>query len=412
MPNMSLPSNDLSPIAPLRVTVFRMLWIAWLTANLCMWMNDVAAAWKMTTLTTTPIWVAAVQSAATLPMLLLGLPSGALADIVNRKKLLLSTQLWVATMSSLLCVAMFLEQITPPLLLTLTLFNGIAMAVRWPVFAAIVPDVVPRPQLPAAVMLNGMTMHISRIFGPLVAGTLIAVAGTAWVFLLNAVLSVFAAFMISRWRPAPKADQRPPEKLGTAIRAGLQFMFQSRQLQGVLLRVGGFFFNGSALMAMLPLLSRRLDGGGAGTFTLLLACLGLGAMISMGIVPALRRRMRRSQLILLSSLGVAICMVLMSAIPVLAVAIPVMVVCGGAWMMTGNTLNLSGQMSLPDWVRARGMSMQQMALFGGSALGAAFWGAVATWTSVPVGVALAAITLAACMLAARRWAPGIDSDLF
>ncbi len=408
---MTPPSNDLSPIAPLRVTVFRMLWIAWLAANLCMWMNDVAAAWKMTTLTTMPIWVAAVQSAATLPMLLLGLPSGALADILNRKKLLLATQLWVATISALLCAAMFLDQITPPLLLTLTLFNGIAMAVRWPVFAAIVPDLLPRAQLPAALMLNAMAMHISRIMGPLVAGALIATAGTAWVFLLNAVLSVFAAVMISRWRHAPKADQGPPEKLGAAIKAGVQFMMQSRQLQGVLLRVGCFFFNGAALMAMLALLARRLDGGGAGTFTVLLACLGLGAVFSMGLVPVLRRRMKRSQLVLLGSLVVALCMVLMATIPLLVMAIPVMIICGGAWLMAANTLNLSGQMNLPDWLRARGMSMQQMALFGGGALGAAFWGTVATWTSVPIGVALAAITLAVSMLAARRWAPEIDSDL-
>jgi len=143
-------------MAPFRIRVFRMLWIAWLTANICMWMNDVAVAWKMTTLTTTPIWVASVQSAATIPMLLLGLPSGALADILNRKALLLFTQLWVATMSALLCVVMFLNLMTPSLLLMLALLSGIAMAVRWPVFSAIVPDLVPRTQLPAALMLNGV----------------------------------------------------------------------------------------------------------------------------------------------------------------------------------------------------------------------------------------------------------------
>lgn len=395
----------------MRVPAFRMLWTAWLIANLCMWMNDVAAAWKMTTLTTTPIWVASVQSAATIPMLLLGLPSGALADILNRKALLLFTQLWVATMSALLCAVMFLDLMTPSLLLTLALFNGIAMAVRWPVFSAIVPDLVPRVQLPAALMLNGMSMNISRIVGPLVAGALIAVVGTAWVFLLNVVMSVFAAITISRWRPERQAKQRPAEQLGTAIRVGWQFMLQSKHLQGVLLRVILFFFNGTALMALLALLARRLGGGGAATFTLLLACLGFGAVTSVAIVPTLRRRMKRSLLVLFGSLMVAACMVAMAAIPSVAVAIPVMIICGATWLMTANTLNLSAQMGLPDWVRARGMSMQQMSLFGGSALGAAFWGMVATWTSVPVGVTLAAVSLAICMLAAARWAPDIDRNL-
>lgn len=408
---MTSPSDDLSPIAPLRSPVFRMLWTAWLTANLCMWMNDVASAWMMTTLTTTPIWVALVQAAATMPVLLLGLPSGALADMLNRKTLLLCTQLWVATMSALLCAAMFLDLMTPPLLLTLALLNGMAMAVRWPVFAAAVPDLVPRAQLPAAVMLNGMTMNISRILGPLVAGTLIALVGTAWVFLLNVAMSVLAVVLISRWRQENKARQRPPEPLGTAIKAGWRFMCQSRQLKGVLLRVFLFFFNGTALMALLALVALRFEGGGATTFTLLLACLGLGAIASVGIAPSLRRGMKRSQLVLLGSLVVAVCMVLMAAIALVAVAIPVMIVCGCAWAMASNTLHLSAQMGLPDWVRARGMSMQQISMFGGSALGAAFWGMVATWTSLPVGVALAAVSLAICMLAAARWAPDIDTNL-
>ncbi len=400
--------SERSPVAPLRVAVYRMLWTAWLTANICMWMNDVAAAWKMATLTTTPVWVALVQSAALMPMLVLGLPSGALADIVNRKALLLFTQVWVAIVSSLMCVAIFMDVMTPTLLLTLALLNGIAVALRWPVFAAIVVDLVPRPQLPAALALNAMSMNLSRIVGPLVAGVLIASAGTGWVFFLNAVMSVIAAITISRWRPAKNPSQQAPERLMHAIRGGWQFMLQSRQLQGVLLRVMLFFFNGTALMAMLPLVAKRFEGGGAGTFTLLVACQGLGALLSVGVVPALRERMSRGRIVLLGSIVVAICMGLMVAMPLIWVAVPVMLICGAGWLITANTMNLSAQLGLPDWVRARGMSMQQMCLFGGNALGAAFWGAVATWSSVPTGVTLAAGCLVISMWAASRWAPSID----
>jgi MFS family permease len=167
---------SLSAWAPLKLPVFRMLWGTWLVANICMWMNDVAAAWMMTSMTTSPIWVALVQSASTLPVFLLGLPSGALADILDRRRYFVMTQFWVAGVATLLCITVISGVMTPPLLLALTFANGIGLAMRWPVFAAIVPELVPRPQLPSALALNGIAMNASRIVGPLVAGALIASA--------------------------------------------------------------------------------------------------------------------------------------------------------------------------------------------------------------------------------------------
>src|SRR3954470_985095 len=144
-----------------------MLWFTWLAANTTMWMNDVASAWLMTTLTPSPLWVALVQSASTLPVFLLGLPSGALADIMDRRRYFMFTQFWVAGNAVLLCTMVLLDWMTAPLLLALTFANGVALAMRWPVFAAIVPEIVPRPQLPAALALNGVAMNASRIIGPL-----------------------------------------------------------------------------------------------------------------------------------------------------------------------------------------------------------------------------------------------------
>src|SRR5690242_14417767 len=145
-----------------------MLWFTWLAANTTMWMNDVASAWLMTTLAPSPLWVALVQTASTLPVFLLGLPSGALADILDRRRFLMLTQLWVAVVATLLCIAVVLGWMTAPLLLAMTFANGIGLAMRWPVFAAIVPELVPRQQLPAAIALNGLSMNASRIIGPLV----------------------------------------------------------------------------------------------------------------------------------------------------------------------------------------------------------------------------------------------------
>jgi len=231
-----LTDQDLSPLAPLRQPLFRMLWTTWLVANLCMWMNDVAAAWLMTSLTSSPAWVALVQTAATLPVFLLGLPSGALADGLDRRKYFLSTQIWIAAVGCLLSLAVFLELVSPPVLLALVFFNGIGLAMRWPVFAAIVPELVPRPQLPAALALNGVSMNASRIAGPLLAGAIIAALGSAWVFALNAALSLLAAFVISRWQREHKPHPLGREPLLTAMRVGLQYVGQSTSLKGVLLR--------------------------------------------------------------------------------------------------------------------------------------------------------------------------------
>src|SRR6195952_1893775 len=174
------PPPRVGALDPLSLPVFRMLWSTWLIANVCMWMNDVAAAWMMTTLTTTPIWVALVQSASTLPVFLLGLPSGALADILDRRRWLMATQFWLAATAIALCATTALGLMTSSLLLVLVFANGIGLALRWPVFSAIVPELVPKEQLASALALNGVAMNLSRIVGPLLAGALIASTGSVW----------------------------------------------------------------------------------------------------------------------------------------------------------------------------------------------------------------------------------------
>ena len=177
-----------------------MLWFTWLAANTTMWMNDVASAWLMTSIGPSPLWVALVQTASTLPVFLLGLPSGALADTMDRRRYFMATQFWVAAIATILCLVILLDRLTPGLLLALTFANGVGLAMRWPVFAAIIPEVVSRPQLAQALALNGIAMNASRILGPLVAGALIASVGSAYVFVLNAALSILAGITIMRWK--------------------------------------------------------------------------------------------------------------------------------------------------------------------------------------------------------------------
>src|SRR5690606_35171622 len=306
--------------------------------------------WMMTSLTTSPLWVALVQTASTLPVFLLGLPSGALADGLDRKRYLLFTQIWVAVVGATLSAFVFFGGMSPLLLLVLPFANGVGLAMRWPVFSAIVPELVPRTQLPAAMALNGVSMNASRIVGPLLAGALIASAGSAWVFLLNAVLSVMAAVIISRWKREHKPNPLGRERLGTAMRVGMQYVAQSYHLKGVLLRISIFFFNSTAMTALLALLARGMQGGGAGTFTVLLASMGAGAVASAAFLPRLRRRYPRDGLVLRSTSVQAGAMVMIGMTDQIWLAVPTMFLSGAAWITSANTLGVSIQMGLPDWV--------------------------------------------------------------
>ncbi|KRB87042.1 MFS transporter [Noviherbaspirillum sp. Root189] len=403
----------MSPLLPLKRPVFRMLWSVWLTANICMWMNDVASAWMMTSLTTAPIWVALVQTASTLPVFLLGLPSGAFADILDRRRYFIMTQFWVAAVAVVLSVTILAGWMTPWLLLALTFANGIGLAMRWPVFAAIVPDLVPRNELPLALALNGVAMNASRIIGPLIAGALIAGLGSAYVFVLNAVLSLICGFAIMRWR-----YERPPNPLGrerllSAMRVGIQFVGQSSRLKAVLLRISLFFFHSTALLALLPLVARGLQGGDAGTFTLLLASMGAGAILAAMFLPQLRRMMSRDALVVRGTMLQSAATFVIAFAPNVYVGVIAMFFAGMAWITTANSLSVSAQLGLPNWVRARGMSMYQMAIMGASAAGAAVWGQVATLQTVQISLAVAAITGTLAMLTAERLVVdrGIEEDL-
>ena len=390
-------------LSPLQGSVFRGLWFAWLAANMTMWMNDVAAAWLMTTLTTSPVMVALVQTASTLPVFLLGLPSGAMADIVDRRRYYAATQLWVSVNALLLAALSLAGELTASLLLLLTFSNGIGLALRWPVFAAIVPQTVPRDVLPQALALNGIAMNLSRVVGPVLAGVLISTVSPAAVFVLNALLAGVAFALVLRWRGEPvRASALPGERFLGAMRAGLNYAWQSPRLMVVLLRIFLFFLQSTALVALLPLVALQLHGGGPATFTVMLSCLGAGAITAALLFPRWRARYSRDQFVSVGSLVHAAVSTLIVAVPEIWVALPAMVLVGMAWISVANSLVISAQTALPDWVRARGMSIYQMALMGGAAAGSLVWGQVAGMTSVRAAVVAAAVFGVAVLLATRR----------
>ena len=395
-----------SAFAPLRHPTFRMLWLIGMIANVCMWMNEVASAWMMTSLTSSPTMVALVQTASTLPVFLLGLPAGAFADIVDRRRYFMFTQFWVAGIATLLCVLTLTDALSASLLLVLTFANGIGLAMRWPVHAALIPELVPRPELSDALALNAAAMNFSRVVGPVVAGALIALAGSEYVFVLNAALSIATAVVLLRWKREQKTSALPSERIFGAIRVGLQHVRQSPHIQAIMLRVFVFFLQASASIALLPLVARGLRGGNAGTYTVLLASMGLGAVVTALLLPRMRGVMTRDELLRNGSLLHAAATLAVAFAPNLYVAVPAMLAAGAAWISVANSLTVAAQMSLPDWVRARGMSIVQMSIMGGTAIGAAVWGQVASHTSVRTSLAVSSIVAVLALVLLRNFRVG------
>jgi MFS family permease len=395
-------------LQPLTNPVFRGLWLASLAANMTMWMNDVAAAWLMTSLTTSPVMVALVQTAATLPVFLLGLPSGALADIVDRRRFFAATQLWVAVNALLLAVLAATGLLSAHMLLVLTFGNGIGLAMRWPVFAAVVPQVVTRSELPAALALNGISMNLSRVIGPVLAGALIALAGPPVVFAANATLALVALVLVLRWQSAPRPSALPGERFVGAMRVGVAYAMQAPRLRRILLRIFLFFLQASALVALLPLIAQGLRGfggdaaGGALAYTLMMSSVGVGAIVAALYFPRWRARFDRDRFVRAGTLVHALLSSLVVLWPTLWLALPLMVLIGMAWISVANSLTVAAQTALPDWVRARGMALYQMALMGGAAAGSVVWGQVAALLDVRGAVLCAALFGLLVLVATRR----------
>jgi MFS family permease len=389
--------------APLRQPVFRMLWLVWVATNIAMWMNDVAAAWVMTTLTSSATLIAMVQTASSLPVFLLGLPSGALADIIDRRRYLMFTQLWLAANAAVLYLVSVAGGLTSKVLLLLVFTNGIGFAMRWPVFSALVPELVSRTHLPAALALNGVAVNLSRVVGPLVAGAIIASFGSPYVFALNFFMSLGSGFVLLRWkREAKPPSVLPGERFLGAMRLGSQYVRESRRMKDALVVTASFFVHAAALIALMPLVARRVGSGGANTYTLLLASLGVGAVVAATNLTRLRRRWNRDQLAGGGSVILAIMTAGVAFSPSAWLTAPAMFVAGAAWITVANSVTIAAQLALPDWVRARGMAIYQMSIMGGSALGAFIWGRIAEWSNVPTSLACAACSLLVAVVATRN----------
>ena len=388
-----------SPWAPLREPLFRSLWVAALISYTGTWMRNVGAGWLMTQLTTSPLMISLVQAASTLPVFLVILPAGALADMVDRRRLLLITQAWMAAAAALLGMFTLLEHITPWTLLLFTFVLGLGAVMNDPAWQAITPEVVSPERHAPAVALNSVGYNVARAVGPAIGGLVIAAAGAGVDFLINAVSFFGVIFFLYRWK-RPHFQGVDAARVRDAMIDGLRYVRDARVVQCVLIRTAAFSIGASSLLALLPIVARPHGATGYG---FLLGYFGLGALAGAAVLPRLRSRLSVDGVVAFAIVVFALMTFAAGQVQSFGWLSLVLFVSGTAWIGILACLNVAAQTMSPSYLRARALSAYILVLQGGMAVGSALWGAVASRFSVPTALLCSAAALMVGLLAVRRY---------
>ena len=364
-----------------------------MASNIGTQVQSVGEKWQMAHLTASPLLVALIETGTTLPVLGLGLAAGALADILDRRRLLMTTQVFMMLVAGALAALTFLGQVTPTVLLGMSLLIGIGSALSMPAFQAIVPELLPRRDLGAGVALNSAGFNASRALGPALGGFVVGLLGAGWAFTLNAVSFLAVVTVMARWqRPVPTQDL-PSERFLGAMKVGFRYVRHSRPLQIILLRALGYTWFAGVIFSLLPVLAIHHLKLSSSAFGLLMGCVGAGAVGVTLFMPRLRARYTANQLLCGFSLLAMVAQFVIAFVPhTLTVAICLF--CAGmGWLAVLSTVNTAIQLSVPSWVKARAFGAYQMVWGGSMALGAAFWGAIAQHLGLTTAFALSAAGL-------------------
>ena len=396
--------------APLRQPLFRALWIATLFSNIGTWVHEVGAGWLMVTLNPNPVMVSLVQAATALPIFLLALPGGALADIIDRRRYLIYTQVWMLLVVLALAVTTALGWVNAWSLLAFTFALACGAALNTPAWAATVHEIVPRSELQAAIALNSLGINLARAVGPALAGVIVAASGPQAAFVLNAVSFIGVIVVLVRWPRVPAPSTLPAERFSGALRAGLRYVREATALQYVMGRAAAFFVFSSATWALLPLVARN-SGGGADTYGLLLAGIGVGAVSAALVMPVLRRRCSRDVMVRAATVVYATGTAGVALADTVALLFPAVFACGAAWLALLSTLHVSAQTAVPQWVRARALSVYLMVYAAGMTGGAVLWGAMAARWGVPPALLSASLGVLLAMFLTWRLTLGGEDGL-
>lgn len=383
-----------SALAPFRHRDFRLLWSATLVSNFGGLVQAVGAAWMMTQLTDSDTLIALVQASNTLPIMLLALGSGALADIFDRKTLLLFAQIFMAVVSAILAIVAWQGWLTPWLLLAFTFLIGAGQALYNPPWQASMGDLVPRADLPAAVTLNSVGFNLMRSVGPAAGGFIVAAFGAAAAFTVNAVSYIPLLGALFRWKPPVTPRTAPPEAFLPAVGAGLRYVALSPNLMRVMLRGALFGFAAVSVLALLPLVVQQHPEAGSLLYGTLLGCFGMGAILGAILNPRIRARFPNENIVRMAFAGFALAALVLGQTDNLWLHGLAMLPAGASWVLALSLFNVTVQLSTPRWVVARALALYQTATFGGMATGSWVWGMVSGSSGVGTALTMAAGVLA------------------
>jgi MFS family permease len=380
-------------MAPLRHGVFRRIWLASLLSNLGLMINGVGAAWAMTQMTSSADMVALVQTALMLPIMLLSLAAGAIADMYDRRIVGLAALSVGLSGAVALTALAYLDAVTPNSLLLFCFMIGSGMALFGPAWQASVSEQVPADTLPAAVALNGISYNIARSFGPALGGLIVAAAGAVAAFVSNVVLYIPLLIVLYLWQRTLEPSRLPPERMRRAMVSGVRYIIHSPPIRIVLYRTLVTGITGGAVLALLPLVARDTLQGSAQTYGIMLGCFGMGGVLGALNISAVRGRLGSERAVRLCGLtmGVAIGVLALSRAPALTGA--ALIVAGASWMIAVTLFNIGVQLSTPRWVAGRALAAYQAAIAGGVAIGSWLWGHAANVVGIEATLLIAGVAM-------------------
>jgi len=378
---------------PLRHPAFRVLMLGNVAILLGGWMQDIAVAWLMTSLAPQPLMVALLQTAIYLPFVVLSLPAGALADIFNRRTVLLCAQVWVFVGVLILGLLTVNGVMTAWMLLVLLFLIGLGSAMYSPAWNALAPELVPRAELESAIALNAASFNFCRGIGAALGGAVVASSGAGAAILINAATMIAMLTALVWWKPAPAENYQPAERVVGAMKAGMRYVRHSAALRAVIIKTVVFVACASAVWSFLPLMSKQQYGLNAMQYGLVLSLFGIGNLLGATLLPIARKHFSMDLLYMVSALIFAGTMCALPFIHNFSLACITLFFAGLVWIMVNASLNAGVLTSVPAWVRARAIAVFLLTFQGCLAGGSLLWGSFAAYTSMPIAILTASALL-------------------
>ena len=399
-----MDTNGSSMWRPFHYRAFAILWSATLVSSIGGWMYSSASAWLMTTLNSDPLMVSLVQVAASVPMFIFALPAGALADTVDKRRFLIGAEIYIAVLSLGFAFMVWAHLITAPGILVFTFLVEIGSALTAPAWQSIVPDLVARKDLSPAIALNSAGVNVSQALGPPLGGALTVAFGVAMPFWVNAFSNWGTiAALVALPRPIRAVDSLPSERFLNAIRTGVRHAANNRFLQATLVRSIAFFLFGSCYWALLPLVAGKQIAGGASLYGGLLGAIGASAIAGVFVLPWLKRALGPNRVVAVGSMATAVALILYGVARGPMLAVLASMIAGLSWIAVFSSLSVSAQLTLPEWVRARGLAVYVTVFFGAMALGSILWGEVSHLYGLAIAHYAAATGMIIAIPLTWRW---------